>query len=375
LTSKGTAIALCLLPFCIQPLFVVQSGLRDEQGEHFMEQWERGVILGKFYPPHRGHLHLIEQARRYAKHITVIVERVQHETIPVSLRASWLKDLVPQNVHITQTDEIGPQHPHEHPDFWQFWANLIRRYCPAPEVIFTSEEYGEPLSQHLQCAHINIDLKRHTFPISATQVRANPYTHWNMLPPPVRGYYAKRIVVTGAESTGKTTLAANLALHFNTLWLPEYGREFVDRKGERATLADMHEIAREHLRREDELACSVNRVLICDTDATVTHILSQIYVGSCPAWITRESFERPYDLHLVTMPDIPYEFDPLHREGERMRQTLHEQFIQELERRHHRYVLISGSLEDRVAQATAAIEPLFDTVTAHPPRPLPDSGL
>jgi HTH-type transcriptional regulator, transcriptional repressor of NAD biosynthesis genes len=337
--------------------------------------WERGVILGKFYPPHRGHLHLIEQARRYAKHVTVIVEHLQNEIIPVSLRAAWLKELVPQNVLVTQTDEPGPQQPHERLDFWPFWVNMIRRYCPAPDVIFTSEEYGEPLSQHLQCAHMSIDLKRQTFPISATQIRANPYAHWNMVLPPVRGYYAKRVVVTGAESTGKTTLAAHLALHFNTLWLPEYGREFVDRKGSRVNLSDLHEIAREHLRREDELARSVNRVLICDTDATVTHILSQLYVGSCPAWITRESFERPYDLHLLTTPDIPYESDPLHREGEDMRQILHEQYIQELERRNHRYVVISGSIEERVAQAVAAIEPLFDTVSTHPPRPLPDSGL
>lgn len=339
------------------------------------QAWERGVILGKFYPPHRGHLHLIEQARRYAKEITVIVEQVKNETIPVSLRAAWLRELVPKQVHVVQTEETGPQHPSEHPQFWQFWTNLIRRYSAAPEVIFTSEEYGEPLSHHLQCAHISVDLKRHTFPISATQIRANPYDHWNMLPPPVRGYYAKRVVVTGAESTGKTTLAANLALHFNTVWLPEYGREYVDRKGSRVNLSDLHEIAREHLRREDELARSANRVLVCDTDATVTHILSQLYVGSCPAWITHESYERPYDLHLVALPDIPYEADPLHREGETMRQILHKQFLEELERRHHRYVIIGGSVQERVVQAAAAIEQLFETVSVHPPRPLPDSGL
>jgi NadR type nicotinamide-nucleotide adenylyltransferase len=196
-----------------------------------------------------------------------------------------------------------------------------------------------------------------------------------MLPPPVRAYYAKRVVVTGAESTGKTTLAANLALHFNTVWLPEYGREFVDRKRGRATLPDLHEIAREHLRREDELARSANRVLICDTDATVTHILSHIYVGSCPIWITNESYERPYDLHLVTMPDIPYEAQPLHREGPNMRAVLHDQFIEELEKRGHRYVVIGGSVKERLAQAVAAIEPLFETATAHPPRPLPMGGL
>lgn len=337
--------------------------------------WQQGVILGKFYPPHRGHLHLIEQASRYVHRLTVIVELLERETIPVSLRAAWLQELVPANVTICPTDEPGPQQPHEHPHFWEFWTRLMRRYCAAPDVLFTSETYGEPLAQHLGCAHVCVDLDRQTFPIFATQIRTQPYTHWNMLPPPVRAYYAKRVVITGAESTGKTTLAAHLALHFNTLWLPEYGREFVDRKGERVTLLDIHEIAREHLRREDELARSANRVLICDTDATVTHVLSHVYVGSCPAWITHESYKRPYDLHLVTLPDIPYEEQPLHREGEAMRQTLHEQLLHELERRGLRYVLIGGTMDERLAQATAAIEPLFETVSAYPPRVLPHGGL
>src|SRR5215207_6682528 len=103
------------------------------------QAWERGVILGKFYPPHRGHLHLIEQARRYVKHLTIIVEHVQNEVIPVSLRAAWLQELVPKHVEVCQTDEPGPQQPFERLDFWPFWVNMVRRYC-SPDVIFTSEE-------------------------------------------------------------------------------------------------------------------------------------------------------------------------------------------------------------------------------------------
>jgi hypothetical protein len=68
------------------------------------------------------------------------------------------------------------------------------------------------------------------YPISGTAVRSNPLGCWDFLEPPVRAWYAKRICLVGAESTGKTTLAQMLAERYQTVWVPEYGREYSERK-------------------------------------------------------------------------------------------------------------------------------------------------
>lgn len=91
-----------------------------------------------------------------------------------------------------------------------------------------------------ECEHILVDRDREAVPISGTLVRSNPLGCWDFLEPPVRAWYAKRICLVGAESTGKTTLAQMLAERYQTVWVPEYGREYSERK-----LAEDGELIRE----------------------------------------------------------------------------------------------------------------------------------
>ena len=190
-------------------------------------KYATGMILGKFMPVHKGHQHLIDFARRQVEHLTILVGSLSSEPIPGHLRYQWVQELYPDVTVVHCTDE-NPQYPHEHPDFWAIWVRSIRKFLPVgPDAIFSSEEYGEELARHLGAVHIPCDLSRSAVPVSATQIREDPYASWRYIPEPVRPYSAKRVVVYGPESTGKTTLAARLAEHYRTVWVPEYARSYL----------------------------------------------------------------------------------------------------------------------------------------------------
>jgi NadR type nicotinamide-nucleotide adenylyltransferase len=152
-----------------------------------------GFILGKFLPLHRGHMHLIDYGRRRVDQLTVLVCSLQREPIPGELRYQWVKDLFP-DVNVQHYSEDIPQYPEEHPDFWNIWLKTIRLYVPAgPDLVFTSETYGDKLAAVLGARHECVDIARATFPVSGTAVRNDPRKHWDLIPPPVQAYYAERL--------------------------------------------------------------------------------------------------------------------------------------------------------------------------------------
>src|SRR5207247_4890673 len=97
----------------------------------------RGLVLGKFLPPHRGHQLLIENARAQVDRLTVLVCSLQAEPIPGSLRHRWVQQMYPDLEVVHVTDE-NPQEPDQHPEFWQIWVDTVRRACPqALDIVFT----------------------------------------------------------------------------------------------------------------------------------------------------------------------------------------------------------------------------------------------
>lgn len=191
-------------------------------------------------------------------------------------------------------------------------------------------------------------------------MRTDPYLHWDVLTPSERMQYVKRVVLIGAESTGKTTLAERLAAHYDTVWLPEYLRAYVDQRGTLPVLADIPHIARGHIEREDALAARANRLLFCDTNLVTTVLYSNYYLGATPDAVRRLSYERPYDLYLLTEPDIPWVPDPGQRDGPEVRAHLHSLFVAELDRRGLPYTRVAGTYEERLCTAVAAIDRLFE---------------
>lgn len=121
----------------------------------------------------------------------------------------------------------------------------------------------------------------------------------------------KRIVVIGPESTGKSTLSEQLAAHFNTEWVREYAREYLEQLGRPYEQHDLLQIAKGQLQLEDETASRAKGRIICDTDLYVIKVWSEAKYGECDPRILQMIAERQYDLYLLTYIDIPWTDDPL----------------------------------------------------------------
>jgi HTH-type transcriptional regulator, transcriptional repressor of NAD biosynthesis genes len=315
-----------------------------------------GFIVGKFYPPHRGHKHLIETARRQVDRLIVMVAHHPTQTIPGELRKAWLEEIHPDcEIHLV---------PDELENDSQQWADFTVRYLGrAPDVVFTSEDYGPEYARLMGSRHVMVDRERSTFPISATAVRLAPLDHWQWLAPCIRAHFVRRVVIIGAESTGKTTLAAHLARRLQTVWVPEYGREHWENKVAGLTMDDpppswtpeefVH-IAQEQQRRENLAARDANRVLICDTNAFATGTWHERYRGGRDARVDAIGAADKVDLYLLTAPDVPFVQDGF-RDGEKIRKWMHGRFLEQLKGGPTPLVVLEGNYSARDKRAEAAL--------------------
>ena len=317
-----------------------------------------GLILGKFLPPHRGHMHLIEEAQRRAERLTILVCSLPREPIPGDLRAAWMREMFPQHRIVHVRDEL-PSYPHEHPEFWDLWTSTIRREAPDIDVIFTSETYGDELARRLGIEHQCIDPDRRAVPVSGTDIRRDPMKTWDFIPECVRPHFVKRVAILGSECTGKTTIAQSLAEQYATAWSPEFGREFVERKEASVDFEDFEAIGRGQIEVEERAARRANRVLILDTNLIETVVYSRHYFGSCPQWIDEASRSRRADLYLLADIDVPWIADANQRDRGDRREEMHSLFREALRERGIVPVVLRGNHQQRMAIATRAIDRLI----------------
>ncbi len=319
----------------------------------------RGLIVGKFYPPHRGHKYLIDTARTECTLLTVIVCWKPTEHISGSLRVAWLRKIHPEARVIGVEDTMLAD---DDPVGWAKFTHELLGFTP--DIVFSSEAYLETYANLLGAQHRVVDEKRTHVPISATKVRGNPLECWEYLEPCVRGYFTKRVRVIGAESTGKTTLSMALAKHYATAWVPEYGGRMYAAgklyvKSEPLWRSEEFlVIAREHAVLEDTLAECSTGLLISDTDVFSTAIWHERYLGVRSSEVEAIARSRPYDLTLLTGDEIPFEQDGT-RDGEHIRHAMHQRFIERLAEEGMPTIVVTGNKEERLAQAISAIDSLL----------------
>jgi NadR type nicotinamide-nucleotide adenylyltransferase len=319
-------------------------------------KYRTAVVIGKFYPPHRGHHFLIDTALGGADRVTVIVCAKPTDTIPGDLRRQWLAEVHPTAEVMVIDDRYDENDS-------RVWAeNTIRWLGAAPEAVFTSEGYGDAYAAHMGSVHVCVDKARVNVPCSGTMIRKDPYANWDFLAPPVRGWFARRVCVLGAESTGTTTLCSQLAEAVGTVWVPEYGREYSAVKfgrGEAVWHSDefVH-IATEQARREDAAARLANRVLVCDTNVFATVLWHRRYVGTDEPRVRAIAAAGRCDLYLLTGDEIPFVQDGL-RDGEAIRHTMHSWFERDLSGQTVTWRLLRGSPEDRLSAAMSAVRHLM----------------
>jgi HTH-type transcriptional regulator, transcriptional repressor of NAD biosynthesis genes len=319
--------------------------------------FRRGLIIGKFYPPHRGHKYLIEYATARCRELTVILCHKETETIPGMRRAEWLQRIHPTvRVLVIEDNKLADD---DSKGWAQFTLDILGY---RPDAVFTSESYGDPYAAYMGTVHILVDRERTHVPISATMVRSDPMKYAEFLEPCVRAYFARRVCIIGAESTGTTTLAEALAEHYNTVWVPEDGRMYSMGKvhGDEHTAWRTDEfvhIALAQGEREDRLAEASNGLVICDTDPFATSIWHERYMGARSKEVEALADARKYDLYIVTGDEIPFEQDGL-RDGEHIRHAMHVRFIERLSETKRPFIVVRGSRKERLKKAIEHVDML-----------------
>ncbi len=172
-----------------------------------------------------------------------------------------------------------------------------------------------------------------------------------------------KVVLFGPESTGKTTLAQQLARHYNTVWVPEYAREYLQNKwnNERKTCEnhDLLPIAKGQMKLENRLAKKADKILICDTDLLETKVYSEAYYGGhVDPKLDAAALKNKYDLYFLTYIDTPWEADDL-RDRPEQRLEMFTAFEATLKQFERPYTLLQGDKKTRLKTAIAAIDKLL----------------
>ncbi|MGW1468751.1 AAA family ATPase [Streptomyces sp. NPDC002308] len=345
-----------------------------------MKKYAHGLVLGKFYPPHAGHHHLVRTAQDRCERLTVLVCAAGVESVPLADRVAWMRETHPAATVVGAVDDIRMD-VHD-PAVWDAHMRVFTAAVPERvDAVFSSEAYGDELARRFGAEPVSVDPDRTVFPVSGTAVREDPVACWDFLEPPVRAALTRRVVVVGAESTGTTTLTLALAEHYRRrggVWartrsVPEYGREFSEQKlaALRAdhpgaqwedvvfTTGDFPLIAAVQNDREEAAARTGSPVLFCDTDSFATTVWHERYVGGRNPRVEATADRVHHHLWLLTGHEgVPFEDDGL-RDGEELRPWMTGRFRAELTRTGRPFVEIAGTREQRLATAVAAVDQLL----------------
>jgi len=332
-----------------------------------------GLVVGKFCPPHRGHQLLLEAAAAAVNELVVLVyANPDSADMPAAMRADWLRMLYRTDdatagpaiagtplriMALSAADGIPPDTA---PDEVQ--REFVRQWLAgqgiAVDIVFSSEAYGPGFARHLGVEHSAVDEARSQVPVSGTSVRANPQAWAQHLHPLVAAQVGvvapapvPRLVLLGAESSGKSTLAAALAEALHTAWVPEYGRTLHEQKNGQLVFDDLLYIARRHAELEDEAAAHAHGWLVCDTNAATTALYSYYYFHAChPALQAMAAVcGQRYAHTFVCAPTVPFEQDGW-RGPEALRSFQHGMILMQLDYFNIPYTLVEGTVEERVAQ-------------------------
>jgi HTH-type transcriptional regulator, transcriptional repressor of NAD biosynthesis genes len=333
----------------------------------------RGLIIGKFWPPHRGHHHAINALSQRCEQVVIVLCAAQSQQPDSLERALWLQAVHPRAEVVVVEDLCAWHHPEPCPlpctDVWV--AEIARLGMGRIDVVAAGEEYGERFAAGLGAELFPLD--RTAIQLSATAVRSDLSAHWGDLHPVVRRGLHRRVVVLGAESTGTSTLAADLARTLGAPLVGEVGRTMswvlyaAAGSMQEVTWTEQHfwtiidrQIAAEH----DALLGAVETPpgvlgpwLVCDTDTLATIAWWERYLRTDASAMAKLAQNRLADLYVLTSPqDVAFdETDPL-RDGEAHRDAMHQRMRELLAECGRPFVEVTGSPADRCERVVSEIE-------------------
>lgn len=170
-----------------------------------------------------------------------------------------------------------------------------------------------------------------------------------------------KIALFGPESTGKTTLARQLADYYKTEWVPEFARDYLQEKWDSSqqicTVDDMLPIAYGQAKLENERTLIANKYLFCDTNLMVTKVFSEVYYNYCDPLLHEAARAHEYDLFFLTDIDVPWEKDDLRDKAEG-RESVFAVFKQSLIDNNKPFITLSGDQDLRLKKAIASVDDL-----------------
>ena len=307
--------------------------------------YKTGVFAGKFLPPHRGHLSQIINAATQCETLYVVVsdnksmtaKSCQEAGLPLmsaDLRVKWLSQELQgfEHIKIVLLDESDiPEYPYG----WEYWIDYLKLAVNDKiDVVFGGDSgYTAGYKLYLPEAEFKLfDYSRDRYPISATLIRKNPFKYWDYILGSARPFFAKKVLITGTESCGKTTTTKYLAKIFYTSWSEEVGRYYAEKfLGGNETVYTEEDFSRiAYLQYENDMDAlkKANKVVFYDTDAVVTQYYAELYLGKRVEIVDKFVDPTRYDLVILFEPTVPWIDDGMRFNGEQnKRRELNEKLV------------------------------------------------
>ena len=322
---------------------------------------------------------MIMASTRCSKLIVVISDdRVQTEricreaglpNITYQLRKQWIGQQVQDMEHI-EVRVLDETDIPAAPEGWAAWAQLMRKVVPEHiDAFFVGDgDYDSTLKSYFPDSAIELfDPTRTRYPISATEIRHDIFNNWHYILGTARPFFAKKVLVAGTESCGKTTLTKYLAKLYNTSWSEEVGRYYAhDFLGGDETIFTDDDFGRmAYLQAEQDYNAlrTANKVCFFDTDAVYTDYFSELYMGHRNKLV--EAFIDPdrFDLLLFLLPDVTWVADGMRLNGEQERREMLNERLISMYREFgfgDKLVIVRGDYQQRLITAIDRVDAMLD---------------
>jgi HTH-type transcriptional repressor of NAD biosynthesis genes len=271
-----------------------------------------GFYGGKFLPVHQGHVFAIttgacEMDKFY---VVLCTDEKEEEKLGIEAgtfyatpqkRISWIGQIIADmpNVELIHINEYR----------FKEGSKLIKKAIPHPIThVYSSERSYGPIFEELYpgARHVLVDEERKAYPISATEIRSDPYSNWDMLPKVVRKDFVKKVCIVGTESCGKSTMVKYLAKLYNTNYVHEVGMDYCEKHSNQLTEQMFDEIAMEHYNLVDKKSEDSNKVLFIDTEAVTTQYYLDMYLRGSSKLIDSIAAIQKYDMYIFLEPTVDW---------------------------------------------------------------------
>jgi len=326
-----------------------------------------GVIFGKFFPFHYGHLSIINRALTECEKVFVVVCANEGSQPSGQKRAYWIQQSAPK-AEVLLTDDLCSWHFSKPcvESCTDLWKNRTAELIPCEiDLVYSSESYGEEFSKAISARHVSVDPMREVHSISGSQIRSNLTDNWHHLPQIVKAGLHRKVTILGAESSGTTTLACDLAAKLNVPWVAEVGRtvswELSIRHGGMENVAWDESIFWRILRKQASaevdvvyssqqfVVSEIGPWIVCDTDAVATVVWWERYLSSTSDSAWKFAQASLADVYVITDPnDVEFEQDGI-RDGEHLRNEMHDSFIEMAKKTGNPVIIASGNRHQRVS--------------------------